>query len=532
MRTIRSNERSLAERLLTLLLPAFAFAAAAHAQLGTASFRLLTEDPDPDSHDGSALAVGDFNGDGVDDLVTGRPGSGSGMGSVSLYISHPNGPGTGTRIYPDQLGQPNESGSRFGAALATGDFDGNGFDDLAIGSPGKIIEGDDNAGYVVVLYANEGNFDFANPQIFSQGNLAGAVEAGDQFGFSLAAGDLSADGIDDLVVGVPTEDVLSAGFGQRTDAGAVNVIYGIEGVGLTTSGNEIVHQEVAGVTLNVNDHDLFGFSLAIGDFTGDLQPDLAVGVPGEFRGASDGAGAVEIFEGAPGGLDLFAEEQVFSQLDASTPGTPNDDDQFGYSLASGDFDGNGRLDLAVGVPGEGEFEGATAAGIVQVFYGFPSGLSTNESDLLEEWVGGTTGGGIVENFDRFGETLTSGNFDPGDEADLAVGAPLDNSHHLPNSGEVNVFYGSSSGLGVDGSGVAIFNFGHFGSAAAGDEFSAALVSGRFDGDPGGDDLVVGIPNREVDGDVGAGIVLVIRNVAVFADGFESGDASQWSALVP
>ena len=95
-----------------------------------------------------------------------------------------------------------------------------------------------------------------------EGNLVtdipGAPEEGDGFGSALAAGDFDGNGVLDLAVGVPYED-LAAG----TSAGAVNVIYGIGG-GLTEVGNQLWHQDSPGIAETAEANDYFGSSLASG----------------------------------------------------------------------------------------------------------------------------------------------------------------------------------------------------------------------------------------------------------------------------
>ncbi len=515
---------------LSCLLLALIAPLALNAQLSVLDFDILSGIGDTGDHVGSALAVGDFNGDGFVDFMVGAPDApgGAQVGLVQAFFGAQQGFSLVGSFDPAFLGFGFQTGMRFGASLAAGDFNGDGRDDLAIGVPGRLVDGDDNAGAVVVLYGNDNAFDFESAELYSQANLAGAVEAGDAFGYSLAAGDLSGDGVDDLAIGVPMEDIASDGLGTRTNAGAVNIVYGELGVGLTTTDNLVLHQEVPGVSLNVNDDDRFGTALAIANFSGDPRNDLAVGIPGEFRGVADEAGAVEIFLGAFGGLDLTLTEQVFSQLNGSIQGSPDPDDNFGHSLATGDFDGNGRADLAVGVPGESEFLGVVEAGAVQVFYGFAAGLSTSNDDVFDR----SSGGGPFQanNFDRFGEVLAAGDFDADGHDDLAIGAPLDNADGEVNAGSVTLHYGTADGL-LQGSKTRL-TMSLFGGAAPGDQFGFALATAGLNSANAGADLIIGVPHLEAKGTPDRGGTILIFSQYIFVDEIETGDTSRWSVVSP
>lgn len=104
------------------------------------------------------------------------------------------------------------------------DFDNDGSADLAVGVP---VE-NENAGAVNVLYGTGGGLTGAGGQLFTQ--VAGNPEAGDSFGWELAAGDFDSDGFADLAAGAPFEAV-----GSAEGAGAVSVLYGSAG-GLTRTG--------------------------------------------------------------------------------------------------------------------------------------------------------------------------------------------------------------------------------------------------------------------------------------------------------
>jgi hypothetical protein len=82
------------------------------------------------------------------------------------------------------------------------------------------------------------------------------AESSDELGRSLTSGDFNGDGFDDLAIGVPREDI-----GNIQNAGAVNVIYGTQGVGLTAAGNQVWHQDSPGILEVAEDGDDLGRSL-------------------------------------------------------------------------------------------------------------------------------------------------------------------------------------------------------------------------------------------------------------------------------
>jgi hypothetical protein len=111
-----------------------------------------------------------------------------------------------------------EEFDEFGAALAAGDWNGDGFDDLAIGAPDENWHGLD-VGLVYIRFGTNTGLWEEQAYFLSQGLGAGRREAEDYFGMALASGDLENDGDDDLVIGSPGEDIERSGQDYK-DAGA------------------------------------------------------------------------------------------------------------------------------------------------------------------------------------------------------------------------------------------------------------------------------------------------------------------------
>jgi hypothetical protein len=407
---------------------------------------------------GDALATGDFDDDGFADLAVAAPsegvGTASGAGAVTiLYGSAAGLTGAGSQLFTQVGGTP-EPGDGFGWALGAGDFDEDGATDLAAAAPFEVVGTAGGAGAVSVLYGSAGGLSTAGAQLFSQ--VGGAVEAGDWFGFTVAAGDFNGDGAADLGAGAPFETVGSLG-----DAGAVSAIYGSAN-GLTTSGGQLFTQ-VGGA---VEPEDGFGWTVAAGDFDDDGFSELAAAAPFETVGAVQRAGAVSILQGAAGGLTA-AGGQLFTQ--AGNP--PEGFDQLGFALASGDFNGDGFADLAAGV--HAEDVGATAdAGAVSVLYGSAAGITAAGGQHF------TQVGGTIEASDGFGFAVAAGDFDEDGAADLAAGAPGEDVGSLGDAGAVSAIYGSAGGLTTSGGQVFTQDTpGVPGVAEDDDRFGDALASG-------------------------------------------------------
>jgi disulfide bond formation protein DsbB len=186
-----------------------------------------------------------------------------------------------------------EANDSFGDALARGDFNGDGEEDLAVGVPFEDIDGISGAGAVNVLYGSGSGLTDVGDQLWHQDTpgIQGTAEAFDDFGRALASGDFNGDGVEDLAVGVRFENIDGI-----TNAGAVNVLYG-SGGGLTDVGDQLWHQDSPGILGAAESSDLFGRALASGDFDGDGADDLAVGVPGEDIDGTLSAGAVNVLYG-------------------------------------------------------------------------------------------------------------------------------------------------------------------------------------------------------------------------------------------
>ena len=128
-----------------------------------------------------------------------------------------------------------------------------------------------------------------------------------------------------------------------------------------------------------------------GDFNGDGIGDLAVGAPGEDIGAIVDAGVVHVMNGSAAGLTATGS-QYWNQNSAGIADAVETGDGFGSTLTAGDFNGDGRDDLAIGAPAEDV--GATVdAGVVHVLYGSAAGLTATGIAVLEPELRGRGGRG-------------------------------------------------------------------------------------------------------------------------------------------
>ena len=150
---------------------------------------------------------------------------------------------------------------RSGWSLAAGDFNNDGFADLATGVPYEGVGGPGTAGSVNVLYGSAGGLQAISPedQRWNQDSaeVLDTAESGDHLGYSLGAGDFNADGFADLAIGVPYE-----GLGSIEGAGAVVVLYGSEdGLQATSPDDQFWNQDSQDVQDVAEGVDLFGWSL-------------------------------------------------------------------------------------------------------------------------------------------------------------------------------------------------------------------------------------------------------------------------------
>ena len=148
----------------------------------------------------------DFDGDGKSDLAAGVPGDMKRRGAVNVQYSPEGLLEKGEHfLRPDNLPGVSKVDGRLGSALACGDFDGDGFADLAIGAPGEQDSSGAIVavyGSASGLWDKHGTY-LAQSNIDL--GIIGPVEPGDRFGEALAVGDFNGDGWDDLAIGVPGE---------------------------------------------------------------------------------------------------------------------------------------------------------------------------------------------------------------------------------------------------------------------------------------------------------------------------------------
>jgi len=353
---------------------------------------------------GTSVTTGDINADGFDDIAVGAPRSYFrpapdqpyifNAGAVGILYGSADGVSTAGSQLLDQ-DTPGVPGARqtddfFGSSVALADFNGDGHADLAVGSPSESLGSAQHAGIVIVIPSGGSALTGVGSKSWSQGTpgVPGGSEDDDNFGSSLAVGDVNGDGSPDLAIGAYRETVGAANF-----AGMVTVLRGSPD-GLTATGSQAFHQNTSGVPGGAEFDDRFGETVAFGDYNGDGFDDLAAGSPGEDIGSLLDAGTVTVIYSNHTALTGVGAKAI-SQGTAGVPGANEAGDCFSCALVPLTST-TAASDVVVGIPEEA-IGNVGSAGSIVVLKGAAGGMTgvgsvvINATGLLD---GSPYGGGF------------------------------------------------------------------------------------------------------------------------------------------
>jgi hypothetical protein len=402
--------------------------------------------------------VGDFDGDGKRDLAIGAPGG----DRVRITYTHAERHGSHTGFITGHV--PHAAPMNFGAALALGDFNGDGFSDLAVGASHYQPkhqsggEGNPEPQGAVLVYLGSASGLHQQPL-----TLVGPYD-GDEpffFGSSIAAGDVDHDGFADLAVTIPLETP------------AVRVFYG-SSAGLQSTGQTDLTDD--------SDAD----SVAFGDVDGDGHADLIVGSTFDFTSAHDSdAGSLSVYYGSATGTNTTPHVIAGTQVGVVSG--------LGAAVNSADIDHDGIDDVVAGAPTDRQHGTTRNPGSIVVLFGSPHGLHAADSVRVQA----SSAYSSTHNGDQFGAAVAVADVTGDGHADVVVGAPGKNVDGIVHAGAVYFLAGT-------GHGVAIAHQDEFdlrspgvpGTAHRNGQFGAALYLAQLAGSRRLD-LLAGAPNESL-----------------------------------
>jgi len=422
---------------------------------------------------GEALAAADFDGDGFEDLAVGAPNHNNGQpgllptGSVTVNFGSNYGL-THEGAVALFLWGPDVN-QRFGAALAAGDFNGDGRADLAVGAPWRDDGTTADVGRVFVHEGIVGGISLGPDFDFGPTALGLTPISGDEFGAALTVGRFNADVYDDLAIGIP---------GRNGGDGLVVVLYGSP-AGLSATGAGFYSAVLLGASIP---QGAFGAALAAGDQYGGTEDELVIGAPDAVVNGFAAAGRVFVLEGGVAGLSFASPVSIDALHFGLVSGV---DANFGAALATGRFfNDQGRLDLAIGEPGFALETGRIVVTHLDTLQqGADQFLALDQSDM----------GTVADPDERFGAALAAGDTDLDGDDELAVGVPLDDLTGTEDRGFVFLLRRLTTDIGDSKKNLWAKELN---SEPQGDgRFGSAVCFGNFDG-TGQANLAIGSPGAD------------------------------------
>ena len=379
----------------------------------------------------SICSVKDVDNNLADEIVIGAPRfavigtitggiatiSGSATGAAFVFLGVHNGTPSTT---PSRVLQPAglAAGALFGFSVASADMDNDGKGDIIVGAPSDLSKvvgfTSSRSGNVYVFNGSSlgSSLDTKPTEVAMLSLDASALSAlsvAPLYGFSVAnAGLINNDAFEDIIVGSPNYINLTAG-------GRVDIFHG--------NGTAALTGTTPSKTITGNANTMFGWSVSgAGKINNDTYSDVVVGAPGAAITPSGAAGRAYVFYSSNSGSGITANTTSDAAgavgTTLSAPGNPLSTTLFGYSVASGNFNGDGFSDILVGEPLAADHNGA--AGRVNIYYsaGAASGVGGVTPQSLISPRRGLTGPNLL-----FGYSVAAGNVSGDGTDDIIVGEP-------------------------------------------------------------------------------------------------------------
>lgn len=372
--------------------------------------------------------TGDINGDGFDDMLIGAHNYGGTIGTVYVVYGKDSGwsnpmdlsalsaASTGFRL-------SDTSYSGTGLYMDIGDVNGDGYDDMVIGSPYATVSSTTQAGQVFVVFGKASGwsdtFDL-NTVNGTTGFLVNGKVAWGQIGTSVAVGNVNGDDYDDIVIGTYDDKVF--------------IIFG-KASGWSSSFDTATLNGTTGTTLTNDDAN----TLVVKDVNGDGVGDVIIGSAFADISANN-AGSVYTYFGKTSG---WTSSFDLSTLDGTTGfrvDGQSASDFAGISSWSDDINNDGINDIIIGATSANN--SATDSGSVYVIYGKESGWSSSFGLGTLNGVNGFRVDGETAS-DTFGSSLYVGDFNADGMKDIAAGAWGADYNSLTNSGSTYIIWGGN-----------------------------------------------------------------------------------------